>query len=102
MRVDCENLRYVESEGGVVSAAVIAGFPHTLIRRYCVDSVVKERDREKMGCDGGSIPKRVEMVKLKKKDEKVSARSCALTVGHGDTASNRGQLRPMKLSAISE
>ena len=24
-----------------------------------------------MGCDGGSIPKRVEMVKLKKKDEKV-------------------------------
>ena len=84
-----------------VSAAVIAGFPHTLIRRYCVDSVVKERDREKMGCDGGSIPKRVEMVKLKKKDEKVSARSCALTVGHGDTASNRGQLRPMKLSAIN-
>ena len=70
-----------------VSAAVIAGFPHTLIRRYCVDSVVKERDREEMGCDGGSIPKRVEMVKLKKKDEKVSARSCALTVGHGHIVS---------------
>lgn len=45
-----------------------------------------------MGCDGGSIPKRVEMVKLKKKDEKVSARSCALTVDYADTASNRGQL----------
>lgn len=29
---------------------------------------------EKMGCDGGSIPKRVEMVKLKKKDEKVRTR----------------------------
>ena len=25
-----------------------------------------------MGCDGGSIPKRVEMIKLKKKKEKVS------------------------------
>ena len=24
-----------------------------------------------MGCDGGSIPKRVEMIKLKKKKEKV-------------------------------
>ena len=29
-----------------VSTTVIAGFPHTLSRRYCVDSVAWQRDRE--------------------------------------------------------
>lgn len=38
-----------------------------------------------MGCDGGSIPKRVEMVKLKKKDEKVRSYGRTLEAGSSMT-----------------
>ena len=45
---------------------------HKLSQCYCIDLEKAKEGQERMGCDGGTIPRRDEMVKLKKKAQKVN------------------------------